>query len=342
MCVPDAERALSPTSFHPDVKCCSFVPSLPNFRVGALLTDPSPTWEHGRETVRERIRRGVGVTPLGIERPPDYNLLYTHSTGAFGKSRALRCPHFVEDSGACGIWPYREAVCATWHCKTVRGAVGKRFWAALRGLLQQIERAVAGVCLLALDPEPSMVAAVVGAQPEGGAPSRAIDAAALDGRADPDTHRRLWGRYAGREEEFYQACAEHAATLSWADVRRLAGPGLELARRDTLRAYEELTSEELPGAVRVGSYSVHATLGERVRISGYSGMQPLEVPRLLLELLPALAGRPLREALATVERDRGVRIRPALVRKLLDHEILRPAAGPDGGGLQLDAPPGAE
>jgi hypothetical protein len=118
--------------FHPQVKCCTYLPRLPNFLVGRLLADDDPDFAPGRITVEERLQRGVAVTPLGFGRDAVYTLLYQQgANAAFGRSRALRCPHYIEEGGRCGVWKHRESTCATWFCKHVRGAVGMQFWQVL-------------------------------------------------------------------------------------------------------------------------------------------------------------------------------------------------------------------
>ena len=64
---------------------------------------------------------------------------------------------------------------------------------------------------------------------------------------------------------------------------------------------------------------------DRLLIRGAGSRQPIEVPRLLLDILPVLASGPLTETRAALERDRNVRVSPALVRKLLDYGVLGPA-----------------
>src|SRR5437762_124874 len=102
----------------------------------------------------------VGVTPLGLGRPPVHLLLYGHGAPrGFGRAKTLRCPHYRADAGgACGIWRHRNAVCATWFCKHVRGGTGQRFWRSLEQLLSIAERELSRYCLLQVDVEAEMLA----------------------------------------------------------------------------------------------------------------------------------------------------------------------------------------
>jgi hypothetical protein len=129
---PRAGRQAGPQStfFDPIVKCCTYVSTLYNFLVGSILANIDTAAQSGRATVQKRIGEAVGVTPLGLAPPPVHSLLYRSSADAFGRRRALRCPHYIEECGRCGIWRNRNAICSTWFCKHVRGEVGYAFWRA--------------------------------------------------------------------------------------------------------------------------------------------------------------------------------------------------------------------
>ncbi len=127
--------------FNPDTKCCTYLPVLPNFLVGRMLADDSPEFARGRATLEARLTAGMAVSPRGIGRDAAYDLLYvTRGKSLFGQARSMRCPHYLDEGGGqCGIWRHRAAVCATWFCKYVRGAVGQRFWQALHRQLSAVE-----------------------------------------------------------------------------------------------------------------------------------------------------------------------------------------------------------
>jgi hypothetical protein len=125
--------------FKPDTKCCIYVPGLRNFLVGLILQDDDPRFAAGRATVEARLDARVSVTPVGISPLPVQTALYRlEGTQAFGQDRTLRCPHYLDEAGGqCGIWRYRNGICATWFCKHTRGPValasGRRSNSCLRG-----------------------------------------------------------------------------------------------------------------------------------------------------------------------------------------------------------------
>src|SRR5436190_896530 len=52
------------TSFHPDVKCCTYHPILPSFAVGAILADEDPGAARGRAAIEARIAARAAATPV--------------------------------------------------------------------------------------------------------------------------------------------------------------------------------------------------------------------------------------------------------------------------------------
>ena len=325
MCAAPAERADAPVWYDPATKCCTYLPVLPNYMVGGLLDDPDASPE-GRASVEARIDAGVGVSPLGLERTPVYAMLYREGRHqVFGQARSMRCPHYLEATGGCGVWRWRESTCATWFCKYVRGATGREFWERLHEMLGAAERALARWCVLRLEPGARALEALfpaVHGTADLGTP--ALDAAAVDGRVDPAAYRARWGAWAGREREMYRQAAALVAALSWADVLAIGGAELALRARLTRAAWDALVSDTLPDRVRLGAQVKFTQIGRRtVRVDGYSGIDELSIPRALFDLLPEFDGRPTAEILEHVRQERRVRLEPALVRKLVDFGVLR-------------------
>src|SRR5262249_54047658 len=124
MCAPagTASQSTAEMFYNPDTKCCTYVPTLPNYLVGRILRDDDPAFAAGRKTVETRLENGVAVTPLGLGMFPVFGLLYRQTAEqTFGRSKSLLCPHFMAEAGGrCGVWKHRAAVCATWYCKFVR------------------------------------------------------------------------------------------------------------------------------------------------------------------------------------------------------------------------------
>lgn len=322
----DGQAQLSPgLFFNPATKCCSYIPKLPNYLVGSILTDYDPAAAKGRATVEARLRAGITVTPLGLDAPPAFQLLYGSSAETlFGQSTTVLCPHYLADEGGrCGVWKHRTSVCATWHCKYVRGEVGYEFWSTLHQLLSEIEHTLSRWCVLELD---------IGAEalkylfPPSATSGKAvgINPRALDGVADPRESKMLWGNWAGRELEFYGECARLVKVIDWQTITTIGGPGIRLFARLLSENYAKLISNALPERLRTGSITVIGMDKNSCQVSSYYRNDPLILPRQLLDVLHYFDGRPVNAALEAILDDENISLDPSLVRKLTDFGVLVP------------------
>lgn len=311
--------------FDPAVKCCTYVPDLHNFLVGRILADTDSALELGRDTVEKRIAGGVGVTPLGLMQPPVFSLLYRSSEGSFGRSRTLRCPHFIEEGGRCGVWRNRNSVCSTWFCKHVRGEVGHTFWQSLHGLLAFVERDLSRWCILELQLGDDALRRVVKTAAWKGE-AEEVTGASLDNKVDKKDYGRIWGKWHGRERAFFSRCAELVGVLSWKDVLAICGPEVRAHERLTQDSYRCLISDDIPSSLKVGSFQLAHMNQGITRVSTYLSSDPLDVPNTLMEVLHYFDGRPTESAIAAIENECGVRLDRALVRKMVDFMLLVPVA----------------
>jgi hypothetical protein len=150
MCSQPEPPAEGDRWFKQGLRCCMYMPTLPNFLVGAVLQDDSPGFAPAREQFeREAVK--AFVTPTGVS-PPWYWLVLC-KLKPFGRFEGLLCPFSIRMAGevACGIWPYRNSECTTWFCKYERRAVGYRFWRQAKRLLRLIEDTLARWCSEQLD-----------------------------------------------------------------------------------------------------------------------------------------------------------------------------------------------
>jgi Fe-S-cluster containining protein len=308
--------------FHPDLKCCTYTPILWNFLVGRILLDPDPAITTGRASVERRISAGIAVTPLSLALPPAHAALYEAGDAAFGRSRALLCPHFdAQEGGRCGIWRHRDSTCATYFCKHDRGAAGQQFWRAIQVLLSAVERALARHAVLELDLGAAALDELFPQRTQG-AVDRSISAAELDGVPDPARARRLWGRWAGMELEFYRSAAGLVSGLGWSDVVGLGGSEVRLRAQQVREAYRRLGSSVLPQRLAPAALTLVPLQGGQSRVVAYSATDPLLLPQELLEVLPVFMGKSAKQATEMIERDYGLQLTPELVRRLVDFGVL--------------------
>jgi hypothetical protein len=325
-----AESPGSTYYFDSVIKCCTYVPELHNFLVGFILSDTDPAAQPGRATVEKRLKDGLAVTPLGFAQPAVFTLLYNKSEHSFGLSRTLRCPHFIEEGGRCGVWRYRDSTCSTWFCKHVRGELGHNFWReSLHRLLSAIERDLARWCVLELRLPDDTLRHLVG-DPSWSLSPGQVTGEALDNKVNEESYQRLWGEWRGREAEFFSRCAELVKPLSWADVLAICGPDTRAYSELTRQSYARLISDDIPPALNAGSMQLVQIRHETTRVSTYSGYDPLDIPSIVMELLPYFDGRPTEEALAAICAEHGVKLDLDLVRKMVDFALLVPVVRKPG------------
>ena len=330
MCAPSGlQDADQKEYFDPDAKCCTFVPELHNFLAGGILCDDDPAAQPGRRTVEHRIRSGVAVTPLGLKQPPVFLVLYESGPSAFGRSKGLRCPHYLEQGGGrCGVWRHRESTCMTWFCKHVRGSIGYAFWRdSLHQLLMVVEKDLARWAVMEMDLGFEALKRLV-ATNDWRSQAEPLTAESIDNRVDREAYARIWGKWAGREEDFFVECARLVNGLSWQEVMGIARPEARAYVRLTLEAYRKLISDEVPAALKVGTVQLVQLRHDVTRLSAYSNFDPIDVPRVVMESLHYFDGRPVSDALAAIASEKNVLMERSLVRKMVDFGLLV-AAGAD-------------
>jgi len=195
-----------PEAYNPETKCCTYLPMLHNFLVGALLEDGDPQLASGRATVEARIDAGEAVTPLGLYATQEY--LARYDAGArFGRDLSLRCPHYLHlEGGKCGVWRHRESTCSTWFCNYERGEMGKTFWK--QGVAPMLRAAELALAL--------RVAQELGAD-------------------ETD-----FGKWEGDARGLYRASAMLVENLSWAEVAAIGGPEVQQLARSCRQQLERL------------------------------------------------------------------------------------------------------
>lgn len=294
-------------SFHAEARCCTYEPVLASFQVGAFFRRADPRLEPGRRRLAARIGARAGVTPLGIDRPPTYPLWRAADERNFGKDGALACGYLdaSDEHRRCTVHEARNAVCATWFCKHVRGATGGRFWLALRAFLQAMEESLAHHCLHAL-----------------GVGDEALLALALERdrpqrEPTPALYAALWGERRFREQHFYVECHELVEGLDGPAALALGGATVDRHRRALLAAARALEPAPLPAAVALGPRTASERRGDRIALRTYRDSDPIVLPVQELEAVADCEGRRGAEAAERLGEQR--------LRVLLDHEVLVPA-----------------
>ena len=315
-CVMLAPPEKSPGAiyFEPATKCCTFQPHLPNFVAGQILGDSDSTIAPARKKLEQRVSRKAAITPGWAGPGAVFSLLYRNTPNVFGRAPELRCD-FLSASGECGVWKHRPGVCATWHCKHVRGEVGFRFWSLADRLLRNVEQDLSLWCMAEL----KTGSAEVGDMDSGATPH----ISELGGEVDLARYRELWGDWLGREMDFYRACAQLVKPLTWEQVEGVCGPRVRILAGLLRDAYAHLTSEAIPERLRLCEFRISGVEGNGYRVVSYSPYDPLIMPEPLARALHYFDGRLTEEALEAIYKEEGVRVDLSLVRRMVDFGLLQ-------------------
>ena len=322
MCPPPGELVSDDRLFFDSgSKCCTYSPGLPNFMVGSILMDTTPSMDAGRTSLTKRLDMELGVSPLAVLPPPFYNLIYRHSQDAFGRNTTLRCPHLDSTLGTCTIWPYREPTCLTWFCKHQRGKTGQTFWKHLYSFLSTINKELALWCVLQLDIGVDALQALTRWR-ESEITGENLKTSEVDCKADENAAKKLWGRWWRRKTTFYAECSRLVAALTYRDVEKICGPEVQLSGQMLLQAYNNLLKNEIPANLKVGRFEVEGVSLDTVRVWSYSRLDPLDLPTAVFKSLPFFNGQPSSEVLSSVRLHLGASLDSRLLRTLIDFGIL--------------------
>jgi hypothetical protein len=95
-------------------------------------------------------------------------------------------------------------------------------------------------------------------------------------------------------------------------------PRAELVRN----AYQNLLSNEIPDSLTPANLNVQFLDHDSCKVGSYSSLDPIAIPKILLDLLPYFDGRPTEEVLSTIRKEKHIKLDQALIRRLLDFRIL--------------------
>lgn len=299
--------------YHPETKCCTYFPEVPNFLVGRALAVDTAGGDALRAFVAGAEAHRAQATLLGVRPAPKISTVYRqHKDDLFGRDPEMRCPYAITPDPAagpiCGIWKHRNSICSTWFCKHVKGYTGFQFWYVLQGLLGSLEWSLAWWAITQVLDNPA--AALMPAQ--GDATSR--NKVSLR----PDA----WSRWSNTRTSFYEACAEAVAPLSAREVLEIGGMEARLHLLDVEARFAHLHDSDPPEHMRTASYSILKRDENHAVLKAARYAQPFEAPAVLLSVLHYFDGRPTDAVLEAIHADTRVRLSTGIVRRLYDFGIL--------------------
>ena len=269
-----------------ETKCCTYRPNLPNYLVGALLSDTDLSLESGRTQIRKTIKSRIGVIPHGIRRPEKLTLLINKSPDAFGRSRSLLCPYYDQKEGKCTIWPFQDASCNTWFCKFAAGEDGRAFWLSLKIYLKNVENTLVRYALHKMGWSPEKIN--LEEPSDGLLKARDVD----DQPLDQESYQDVWGDWVDREEAFYKETFRLVCNLTPGAFEKIGGISLRILLEEVKTRRRNLLKPKLPDPLkRNPKLEVEKMEDGFYRLVGYEPRDPLEVSKRVYDLLDFFDGR---------------------------------------------------
>jgi hypothetical protein len=339
MCHAKAEQTTFDHRFNPETKCCTYFPYLPNFLVGNIFRDEDPAMAEGRAAFIKVYEEGSAViTPLGVDPPLSYQQKYSPMNPGFGEHLEMRCPYYLEQKGGmCGIWKYRNSKCATWFCRYVKGQTGFEFWQSVDELLSTIQKGLSRWCMRQLDAgtaelqqafaepditEPTVTNLTTAFQRQIFTSVSALLNKMQDKNALYGWQQQTWGKWLGREVEYFKECSKLIDPLHWQDVLNIVRGKTGNLAEGTQQTFRKLRNRELPEVLRLNSYRRVDLDDQRSRVWSYNRNHPLDLPRKVADSLCHFDGRSKDEVLQTIHLKEGFELDLDLLQKLFDHRIL--------------------
>ncbi len=306
--------------FSKESKCCTHYPELPNYLIGALLSNISPGLETGRSRIRRTIQSRIGVTPHGILRPRKFGLLLINSDKMFfGRSRRLICPFYERTKGICTIRPFWDAACNSWFCKYSAGEDGRIFWTALKRYMNEAEKTLVQYALQKMRWDPQKIIRLESS--DGLLSLREVD----DQPPDPKTYRDLWGDWAGHEENFYEETFRIVSALAPKSFEKISGIVQKILLEEVKMRWRDLLKPKLAEFLkRNPDLHVDKKGDDNYYLVGYSTLDPFMVSKRVYDLLDFFDGRrTLWEACRLIQQHLGAAPDEELVTKLYHYRILQ-------------------
>lgn len=216
--------------YDKELKCCTFDPFLPNYLVGALLSDERTT-KSGVQSLEKKMLLKEETLPIGLRPSTDFQRQFLRKKeNDFGNREEWLCPYFDHQNQNCGIWRNRGNVCTSFYCFSNAGQTGIRFWTELGNYLHLVESTLMEEALVHLDFSPRQLSEMLIYI----SPSDHLKARKVPLIGDKDWVR-IWNHYPD-PTEFYIKTYQFVKNLKAKDLREALGETGE-------RAFESLQKQ---------------------------------------------------------------------------------------------------
>jgi Fe-S-cluster containining protein len=239
--------SVKPSHERFDTKCCDYHPSIPNYVIGAILSDQSAALKGPQAIIRDKIAQKKGVTPYGIAPSAAYQKSFkddrankkSKNTTAEHR-RSLLCPFF--DTGMCTIHKYRADICGSFFCQSVSSEEGKQLSKKVQSFSKNLDYKLSLHITDGLRPDLGDLAGI----------DLLKDTSSLienENNSIDNNYESLWSEWLGREEDYYKQCYSRIQDLSPQNVNDILGTFLtnstEEIQRSAKIAHDNITPAKL-------------------------------------------------------------------------------------------------
>jgi hypothetical protein len=311
--VPDENRSTcsdcamsavdSPVPFEVKTKCCTYIPTIPNFLAGKIL--------ESKIAVFEAYWDQADVRPSGVGPHQGFVDEYHQNSSLFGRNLKWRCPYYLaEEGGLCGIWQSRNARCATWFCKHLRGQISRNFWQTIDDLLSAVEKILSHWCIHQLEVGVTEFREAFPLTIQQPALSLWLKQQRLYQKSllykddkSSDFHRWTWGKWFGREKDFFGECYQLVLPLGWEEVRKICGEDLDRLESNALASYAKLTSDFFPDVLKISDFKQADLNNGDVRVWTLNPYDPVVLSKDVLRQLHRLSGKRTTEVMEQIPKE---------------------------------------
>jgi len=126
------------SGFHPSVRCCTYIPRIPNFLLGMSLFATGT-----QQMVADFIAAGHAI-PEGSQHSHLQLIASLEHISPSHNSQAnsVVCPFLDLNSKQCRMYAFRNGVCSSFFCIHDQKIEGLEFWEHLQDFVSQIETAL--------------------------------------------------------------------------------------------------------------------------------------------------------------------------------------------------------
>jgi hypothetical protein len=288
MCAPGSHIA-----FDVKVKCCSYIPTIPNFLAGKILKQ--------KIEVFEAYLSRADIRPQGVYPHNDFVVNYNSNSPLFGQNSEWRCPYYLDEGGGkCGIWQNRNSLCATWFCKYLRGHISRKFWTELDELFSTVEKCLSNWCLRRLEAGSLEFREAFPGEIQELSFRLWLKQQDFSMQASPQTK---WGKWLGREKDFFYECDSLVSPLSWTQVRKICGPGIHPLEEKVLNAYSSIHSGHFPDVLHITSVQLTEKNDEEFLVWMDTPYDPVNIQKSDLRLLHRMNGLKMEEVLQHIPKE---------------------------------------